>query len=1018
MRASGLFDPAWYLAQVGALPEGVDPLEDFVRRGDSRRRSPHPVFDATWYLSQLPSGTREVASGGPFLHYLRLGARRGYSPHPLFDAKAYLKGSPSSAKRAGGPLAHFLRRAAPLDGRHGATGRAWDEPSGLLAAARAAGEEVLATRGYRHIARETTDFDLAASEEVKARLRSVPLPPDPPVVSVVVATKDRADVLGETLDSVLAQTYPHWQLVVVDDGSRDGTAPLLRRYEEDERVVVVRHETARGVSAARNAGLARATGELVSYLDSDNTWMPDFLELMVRHLLQTGDRAAYGVTSLKEVGGKGRHLYRAVPFDREHLKERNYIDCIALVHERSLLERSGVFDETLRRNVDWDLFLRLAEETDLTLVPIVATEYDLWTDEGERISNVEPMAYRYLVRQRAMLDWADLSARLTQRDDELLSLVVVASGDGREVVSTVRRAQELAQGPLEVVVVDAQSPSGDFALVHAEFSDEPGVLVHRLTQPLPLSVARNVGASLTTGSSLVFLAQSLWLQPGWDQVVREGLSAGHRIVAPLVLDRGGSVWSAGLEHVPGGQVYLPWVGFSGTAPEVRQPRLVSAVSDAVVAVRAQHLVQAQGFDPLTVEDLRGGCLSLRVVAVAGEDSPGSGVLLDPRWTTSWRGEVPITTGRGAQARERANAQRQRVAWTEAGAVVRPVEEVLPGYRAVGLDAVEQEDQGFIPLVVHDRQPSSRPLRWALKVTVPRTETRELWGDWHFASALADSLERLGHEVSIDAVPEWYRPTAHLDDVVLVLRGRQNYRVNPAQTNITWVISHPDLVKAPQLQDFDLVFGASPRWCEDMAARTGRPVETLWQCTDQRRFHPVPADPAVAHPVLAVANARGMRPMVGAALEAGVVPAVYGSRWEGLLPDGAWLGHHVPNDELVTYYCSAGVVLNDHWGDMREQGLVSNRLFDLAACEARMVSDHLPEIAEVFGELVPTWEPGQDLAQIFAAELEDGEERRARRAELGARVRAEHTFDARAAQLSESVAVVRSSRGTPANFLAG
>lgn len=84
----------------------------------------------------------------------------------------------------------------------------------------------------------------------------------------------------------------------------------------------------------------------------------------------------------------------------------------------------------------------------------------------------------------------------------------------------------------------------------------------------------------------------------------------------------------------------------------------------------------------------------------------------------------------------------------------------------------------------------------------------------------------------------------------------------------------------------------------------------------------------------------------------------------------------------------------------------------------MVSDHLPEISEVFGDLVSTWEPGQDLAKIIAGELEDSAERRVRRRELGRRVRAEHTFDARAAQLSEAVLGVRAQAGTPVSFLAG
>ncbi|MBA2697068.1 MAG: glycosyltransferase family 1 protein, partial [Actinobacteria bacterium] len=174
----------------------------------------------------------------------------------------------------------------------------------------------------------------------------------------------------------------------------------------------------------------------------------------------------------------------------------------------------------------------------------------------------------------------------------------------------------------------------------------------------------------------------------------------------------------------------------------------------------------------------------------------------------------------------------------------------------------------------------------------------------------------------------------------------------------------------------------------------------------RRFHPVEPDRRRAHPVLAVANARRMRPAVGAALEAGVVPAVYGLRWDGLLPQGAWQGPYVPNDQLAAVYAAAGVVLNDHWDDMRAEGLVSNRLFDLTACNARVISDHLPEIEHVFGDVVLTYNSPDDIPDLIATHRDESPQRRAAREEMGAHVREAHTFDARAQLLAQRVAQLR------------
>lgn len=1011
IRGSGLFDERWYLSQVQPRPADIDAVAHFVDKGQAEGLSPHPAFVTDWYLHQQRSKPAEKspARSAPFLHYLTWGASRGLSPHPLFDAGRYVEAYPTSTRTPGGPVAHFLARGVPLTDEAGASGAPWDTPAAFLAQARATGEALRESRGFTHVPRDVPDFDVAREAVVKEELRSQPLPDVLPLVSVVIPTKDRAPMLQDALDSVLAQTYPNWELIVVDDGSQDETPELLQRYADaDPRFVVVRHETAHGVAAARNAALGRATGAYVAYLDSDNTWFPDFLEMMVRHLVRTGDRVAYGVTVLLEEGGQGRLLYRAVPFDREHLRERNYIDCIVLVHERSLLEATGGFDETLRRNVDWDLFIRLAEHTDFTLVPVRATQYDVWSEQGERITTLEPMAYRFVVRQRTLVDLGSLRDRVGERDPELLSIVTVLdeSTESETVLSGVARMLETAKGRIELVVVDSRTRPGVFTAVHAGLSATPDVQVHRLSQTLPMEVARTAGVQWTSGAQLVFLPAGIWTQPGWDQPLREGL-ARHRVVQPLLLTMGGAVWSAGVEYLPSGHWFLPWSGFAGDAPEVRHERAITATTAAAFAVSAADLLGVGGFEPLLRDDYFGGEFSLRVTAATG----GTAACL-PASVMAWRDRPPEGRSAAALMRVRDNQRLDRQRWLEAGEPCRPTEQTLPGYSLVGFGRERNTQTAPRPLVIHDR--ASRPLRWAIKIGAPTVERRTNWGDWHFAESLRDSLERLGHEVAIDCKNEWYRPTAHLDDVVLQVRGVSIYEVNPGHVNLMWVISHPDRVSTSEMVDYDRVFGASPRWCETMSNRLGRRVEPMLQCTDHRRFRPVAPDARRSHEVLVVANARGMRPSVEAALDAGIVPAVYGLRWDGMLPDGAWRAPHIPNDELPSVYAAAGVVLNDHWDDMREGGFLSNRLFDLAACDARVVTDHLPEVEDVFGDVVLTFGRGRTMAEAVQQQLEETPERARARRELGERIRRQHTFDARAAQLSEAALQVRAGRDSQAS----
>lgn len=122
-----------------------------------------------------------------------------------------------------------------------------------------------------------------------------------PLVSVVIPTFNRARPVVETLDSVVAQTYPHWEAVVVDDGSTDDTARVIaERYGADRRVRYVYQNNA-GVCAARNHGLDEVTGDYVALLDSDDVWEPWKLELQLlgfRHCPEIGmvwtDMAAVG----------------------------------------------------------------------------------------------------------------------------------------------------------------------------------------------------------------------------------------------------------------------------------------------------------------------------------------------------------------------------------------------------------------------------------------------------------------------------------------------------------------------------------------------------------------------------------------------------------------------------------------------------------------------------------------------------------------------------------------------------
>jgi hypothetical protein len=135
-----------------------------------------------------------------------------------------------------------------------------------------------------------------------------------PAVSIVLPTFNRADVIGRAIDSVRRQTFEEWELLIVDDGSTDGTAALLEGL--DPRLVVIRQENA-GVYVARNTGLARARGRFITFLDSDDAWAPHYLELSAAFLAHHAE-AAFVTTEFWEDWGQGP----AVKHDLHEVREK------------------------------------------------------------------------------------------------------------------------------------------------------------------------------------------------------------------------------------------------------------------------------------------------------------------------------------------------------------------------------------------------------------------------------------------------------------------------------------------------------------------------------------------------------------------------------------------------------------------------------------------------------------------------------------------------------------------------
>lgn len=307
--------------------------------------------------------------------------------------------------------------------------------------------------------------------------------------------------------------------------------------------------------------------------------------------------------------------------------------------------------------------------------------------------------------------------------------------------------------------------------------------------------------------------------------------------------------------------------------------------------------------------------------------------------------------------------------------------------------------------------SARPMRWSVVTAAPKGEPGLRWGDTWFAADLVAALQRQG-QVAAVVHRSAIAADRGRDDVVLVLRGlrrvepRRDARGGRGPTWLLWVISHPELIEAGELAEYDAVFAASQSWGDREF------VTPLLQATNPLRFNPQAAAADTGDDVLFVGSTRGsFRPIVKDAISVDANIAIYGVGWDAYLESQQIRAEFLPNIELPAAYASAGVVLNDHWPQMAAAGFLSNRLFDAVATGARVISDPATGLEDVFGAAVRTYEGTDELRALLTGDRDLVVGDRAARLRAADQVARLHSFDARARVLIDRARSLRVAAGS-------
>jgi len=192
-----------------------------------------------------------------------------------------------------------------------------------------------------------------------------------PIVSVIIPTYNRAHCLRDAIDSVLCQCFQDYELIVVDDGSKDSTDEVVKCY--GDRVKSIRQENS-GASAARNIGIKTARGEWIAFLDSDDTWEPNKLKVQMDDLQSRPDAVAHMVDATIVISDHEQISLFALrklkeDFLRHPFRERPLCDVLKAqfftstwILNRKVMESSGYFNTALRIFEDIDLLTRISME--------------------------------------------------------------------------------------------------------------------------------------------------------------------------------------------------------------------------------------------------------------------------------------------------------------------------------------------------------------------------------------------------------------------------------------------------------------------------------------------------------------------------------------------------------------------------------------------------------------------------------------------------------------------------------
>lgn len=204
------------------------------------------------------------------------------------------------------------------------------------------------------------------------------------VVSIIMPSYNTGKFIGETIESVLAQSYTDWELIIVDDCSTDDTDAIIEKYLEDDRIRYIKNERNSGAAVSRNKALREAKGKWIAFLDSDDLWDPKKLEKQIAFMEKNGYHFSY--TNYVEIDECSNYNGKTVSGPKRITKRGMYnycwMGCLTVMYDAEFVGQIQIAD--IKKNNDYAMWLKVCKRANCYLLEETLAKY---RKRGGSISN-------------------------------------------------------------------------------------------------------------------------------------------------------------------------------------------------------------------------------------------------------------------------------------------------------------------------------------------------------------------------------------------------------------------------------------------------------------------------------------------------------------------------------------------------------------------------------------------------------------------------------------------------------